>query len=185
LSKNGHVFPFSYSGLSGLGDFKMKTKPKVARLANKSPRTKQRVSGGAYVKFSDKLTESWEDVNRIIQENKATLDAIQETALELTKIAGALEAIATKYAKMVNSVLDTAVPVLKNIPLMNEKILGIVTDVEEFAENILDICTKADRVIQDVEAGLTAADVSKLKGHVGELGNMTKAMRRIIPASAE
>ena len=151
----------------------------------KSPKMGQRTGSGSYVKFSDKLTESWEDVNRIIQENKATLDAIQETALELTKIAGALEAIATKYAKMVNSVLDTAVPVLKNIPLMSEKVLGVVTDIEEFAENILNICTKADRVIRDVEAGLTTADVSKLKGHVGELGNVTKTMRGIIPASAE
>ena len=63
--------------------------------------------------------------------------------------------------------------------------MGVVTDVEKFAENILSVCTKADRVIRDVEVGLTTADVGKLKGHVGELGNMTKAMRKIIPASAE
>jgi hypothetical protein len=165
----------------------MGKKPVVARAARGMMASKggRKAGSGSYVKFSDKLTESWEEVNRIIQENKATLDAIQETALELTKIAGALEAIATKYAKMVNSVLDTAVPILKGIPLVNEKILGVVTDVEEFAENILNICTRADRVIQDVEAGLTTADVGKLKGHVGELGNMTKAMRKIIPASAE
>ncbi|MBN1979764.1 MAG: hypothetical protein JW918_20405 [Anaerolineae bacterium] len=165
----------------------MGKKPVVARAAREMMASKagQGTGSGSYVKFSDKLTESWEDVNRIIQENKATLDAIQETALELTKIAGALEAIATKYAKMVNSILDTVTPVLKNIPLVNEKIMGIVTDVEEFAENILNICTKADRVIQDVDAGLTTADVGKLKGHVGELGNMTKAMRSIIPASAK
>jgi len=164
---------------------------KVARTAGHKigkknvGRGSSRPSGASYVKFSDKLTESWEDVNRIIQENKATLDAIQETALELTKIAGALEAIATKYARMVNSVLDTAVPILRKVPLLGDQVLNVVTEIEEFAENILNICTKADKVIQDVEAGLTTADVGKLQGHVGELGNMTKAMRKIIPASAE
>jgi len=165
----------------------MVKKRAVSRAAKKvgASRKARKASSEPYVKFSDKLTESWEDVNRIIEENKATLDAIQETALQLTRIAGALEAIATRYAKMVNSVLDTAVPVLKGIPLMNEKVLGIVTDIEEFAENILKICTKADRVITDVEAGLETADVSKLKGHVGELGNLTEKMRSIIPASAE
>jgi uncharacterized protein Yka (UPF0111/DUF47 family) len=150
-----------------------------------SSKAGRRAGSGSYVKFSDKLTESWEDVNRIIQENKATLDAIQETALELTQVAGGLEAIATKYANMVNSILDTAVPILKSVPLVNEKIVDVVTEVEEFAENILSICTKADRVIQDVEVGLTTADADKLKVHIGELGNMTQAMRSIIPASAE
>ena len=102
-----------------------------------------------------------------------------------TDVKGALEAIATKYATMVNSVLDTAVPILKKVPLLGDQVLNVVTEIEEFAENILNICTKADRVIQDVEAGLTTADVGKLQGHVGELGNMTKAMRKIIPASAK
>jgi len=149
------------------------------------PKTGQVAGSEPYVKFSDKLAESWEDVNRIIQENKATLDAIQETALELTKVAGALEAIATKYATMVNSVLDTAVPILKSIPLVGEGVLDVVTDIEKFAEGILDICTKADRVIQDVDAGLKTADASRLTVHVGELGNMTKAIRGIIPVSAK
>jgi len=83
---------------------------KVSRKVSRKRGTK--TSGESYVRFSDKLTASLEEVNRVIQENKATLDAIQDIALELTKAAGVLEATASKYVSMVDSVLETAVPIL-------------------------------------------------------------------------
>ena len=38
----------------------------------------------SYTKFSDKLTDSLNDINRMINENKEMIDSIQEVALGLT-----------------------------------------------------------------------------------------------------
>ena len=137
----------------------------------------------SYVRFSDKLTASLEEVNRVIQENKATLDAIQDIALELARVAGVLEATVSKYINMVNSVLETAVPILSNIPLVPEKTLKVVTELQDLAKDILQVCTTADKVISDVEDGLLNADVTKLKAHTGDLQKMTKALQKVLPDS--
>jgi len=146
-------------------------------------KTKGRAEGEPYVRFSDRLTASLEEINRVIQENKATIDAIQDIALELVRAAGALEEIASKYAKMVDSALETAVPILRNIPLVSDKVMGVVTEVQEFAQGILDVCTTAERVIPNVEAGLVNADIAKLKAHTGDLQKMTESVRKVIPVA--
>ena len=142
-----------------------------------------KTSRKSYVRFSDKLTASLEEVNHVIQENKATLDAIQDIALELARVAGVLEATASKYINMVNSVLETAVPILSNIPLVPEKTLEVVTELRDLAKDILQVCTTADKVIKDVEDGLLNADVTKLKAHTGDLQKMTKALQKVLPDS--
>jgi hypothetical protein len=158
---------------------------KPAKASKKpSRKTSRKKSGEPHVRFSDKLTASLEEVNRIIQENKATLDSIQDIALELTRAAGALEGIVSKYVKMVDSALETAVPILKNIPLVSDKVMEVVTEIQDLTEDILDICTTADKVIKDVEYGLANADVSKLKAHTGDLQKMTRALQGILPAKS-
>ena len=153
----------------------------IGKRVSKKRGTK--TSAKSYVRFSDKLTASLEEVNRVIQENKATLDAIQDIALELARVAGVLEATASKYINMVNSVLETAVPILSNIPLVPEKTLKVVTELQDLAKDILQVCTTADKVINDVEDGLLNADVTKLKAHTGDLQKMTKALQKVLPNS--
>ena len=67
----------------------------------KSP-SKAGASAGAkpvsYVKFSDKLTGSLNDITRMINEHKGMIDSIQEVALELTSSIGTLHALTVKYA---------------------------------------------------------------------------------------
>jgi uncharacterized coiled-coil DUF342 family protein len=153
----------------------------IGKKVSKKRGTKTSVK--SYVRFSDKLTASLEEVNLVIQENKATLDAIQDIALELARVAGVLEATASKYVNMVNSVLETAVPILSNIPLVPEKTLEVVTELQDLAKDILQVCTTADKVIRDVEDGLLNADVTKLKAHTGDLQKMTKALQNVLPDS--
>lgn len=155
------------------------------RMTRKVSKKKRdtKTGGKSYVRFSDKLTASLEEVNRVIQENKATLDAIQDVALELTRVAGVLEATASKYVRMVDSVLETAVPILSTIPLVPQKTLEVITELQDLANGILEVCTTADKVIGDVEDGLLNADVTKLKAHTGDLQKMTKALQKVLPAS--
>lgn len=158
------------------------TSDRVPKKVSKG--TVARMDGKPHVRFSDRLTASLEEVSNIIEENKATLDAIQDIALEVTRTAGFLGAAAARYARMVDSVLDTAVPILSNIPLVNQRTLDLIIDLQELANNILEACTVADRVIPDLEEGLLNADVVKLQAHTGDLEKMTAALQRVLPASS-
>ncbi|HUW96928.1 MAG TPA: hypothetical protein VMW58_14185 [Anaerolineae bacterium] len=140
-----------------------------------------RKGGESYVRFSDKLTGSLEDIGRIIEENKQTMDSIQDIGLELAQAAGVLEATASRYVGMVDSLLETAVPILRNIPLLPDRTMELIEDLQGLANTILDVCTTADKVITDVDDGLRKADVAKLNAHTGDLQKMTKALQRVLP----
>lgn len=137
--------------------------------------------GQSYVPFSDKLVGSLEDISRIIEDNKATMDSIQEIGLALAGAARALQAMAFRYVSMVDRLLDTAVPMLRNIPLVPKQTMKTIENLQSLANNIIDICTRADQVITDVDAGLRNADVAKLNAHKGDLQNMTKTLQRVLP----
>ena len=47
----------------------------------------------SYVKFSDKLTGSINDIVKIIEQHKEMIDSIQEIALELTSSIGSLHTL--------------------------------------------------------------------------------------------
>jgi hypothetical protein len=159
-----------------------KTPGRVPKKASK--RTVDKIGSKPHVRFSDRLTASLEEVSNIIEENKTTLDAIQDIALEVTRTARVLGTAAARYARMVDSVLDTAVPILSNIPLVNQRTLDLIIDLQELANNILEVCTAADKVIPDLEEGLLNADVVKLQAHTGDLEKMTVALQRVLPASS-
>lgn len=134
-----------------------------------------------YVRFSDKLAGGLEDISRIIEENKATMDSIQEIGLALASAAGTLQATASKYVGMVDRFLDTAVPILRNIPLVPAKTMKTIENLQGLANTIIDVCTTADKVITDVDAGLRTADVAKLNAHTADLQKMTKTLQRVLP----
>jgi uncharacterized protein Yka (UPF0111/DUF47 family) len=159
-----------------------KTPGRAPKKASK--RTVDKIGGKPHVRFSDRLTASLEEISNIIEENKTTLDAIQDIALEVTRTAGVLGTAAARYARMVDSVLDTAVPILSNIPLVNQRTLDLIIDLQELANDILKVCTAADKVIPDLEEGLLNADVVKLQAHTGDLEKMTAALQRVLPASS-
>ena len=152
-------------------------------MAKRTTRRSTRKSDDSYVKFSDKLTDSLEEITRVIQENKETLDSIQDVSLQLVRVANTLEAITTKYAGLVNSVLENAVPILSNIPLVSKKVIGILDEVQEFTGNVLEISTMVGGVIDDVEDGLAKADVVKLQSRSGGLKKLTRSLEKVLPDS--
>jgi hypothetical protein len=137
--------------------------------------------GDSYVRFSDKLAGSLEDISRIIEENKATMDSIQEIGLELAQAAGTLQATASRYVGMVDGLLETAVPIMRTIPLVPPRTLELVEDLQNLANTIMDVSAKADRVITDVEDGLQTGNITKINAHTGDLQKMTKALQEVLP----
>lgn len=133
------------------------------------------------VKFSDKLTDSLNDITRMINEHKSMIDSIQEVALELTNSIGTLHTLTVKYAGIANNILDGLLPIARGLPIIPKNILQMLINLESVTQKIIDNNLKTAKTITDVQTGLKTGDVTKIKGHAGELQNVTKALTAILP----
>jgi len=138
------------------------------------------MTGGA-VKFSDKLTDSLRDITGMIEEHKSMIDSIQEVALELTTSIGTLHTLTVKYARIANGILDGLLPIVRNLPLIPKNILDMLVNLESVTQKIIDNDAQTAKTIVDVQTGLKTGDVNKIKGHAGELQNVTRALTAILP----
>ncbi len=135
----------------------------------------------SYVKFSDKLTGSINDIVKIIEQNKEMIDSIQEIALELTSSIGSLHTLTVKYARTANGILDVLLPILKNLPLIPKNIMAMLVNLESITQKIIDNEVSTSKTIVDVRSGLQTGDANKLKAHAGQLQAVTKSITAIIP----
>lgn len=141
----------------------------------------QTIQPAGYVKFSDKLTASLNDIERMINEHKDMIDAIQEVAINLTDAMGGLHTLTVKYAGIANSILDVLLPIAKSMPIIPKNATELLVNLEAVTQKIIDGSAKTSRTITDVNAGLKAGDAAKLKGHANELKSMTNALAAILP----
>jgi hypothetical protein len=72
--------------------------PSRGTAKRKAPARKSTKKTTSYVKFSDKLTGSLDNITDMINEHKGMIDSIQDIALELTEAIGTLNTLAVKYA---------------------------------------------------------------------------------------
>jgi len=135
----------------------------------------------SYVKFSDKLTQSIDDIQKIIESHKQMIDSIQEVALELTSSIGTLHTLTVKYARTANQILDVLLPILKSVPLIPKNVTQMLVNLEALTQKIIDNEVSTSKTITDVRGGLQTGDVNKLKAHAGQLQNVTKTITSIIP----
>ncbi|MBL8091050.1 MAG: hypothetical protein KF758_12240 [Anaerolineales bacterium] len=135
----------------------------------------------SYVKFSDKLTQSIDDIQKIIESHKQMIDSIQEVALELTSSIGTLHTLTVKYARTANQILDALLPIIKNLPLIPKNITAMLVNLEALTQKIIDNEASTTKTITDVRGGLQTGDVNKLKAHAGQLQNVTRTITSIIP----
>ena len=139
---------------------------------------------GEYVKFSDQLTQSLENITQMLNEHKAMIDAIQDIGIQLTASFGSLHKVTVKYARIVNGALDLLLPWLRKVPLVPSRFLETAIAVERITQNIIDTNAETAKTITDVNAGLRAGDVNRLRGHTGELQRVTQLLSSIVPDNA-
>lgn len=135
----------------------------------------------SYVKFSDKLTDSLEDITQMINEHKTMIDTIQEVSLELTTAMGTLNELTVKYAGKANEILDVILPIIKKLPLIPDKFEDLLIQMEKWTQKIIDNNQSTSKAISDVQSGLRTGDVSKIKAHAGELKQVTQTLDKILP----
>ncbi|RIK28928.1 MAG: hypothetical protein DCC56_14720 [Anaerolineae bacterium] len=135
----------------------------------------------SYVKFSDKLTDSLNDIGKMIQDHKNMIDAIQDIALELTNSIGSLHTLTVKYAGIANNILDGLLPIAKGLPIIPKNILQLLINLESITQKIIDNQATTSKTITEVQSGLKTGDVNKIKGHAGALQNVTRTLTSILP----
>ena len=135
----------------------------------------------SFVKFSDKLTGSINDITRIIEQHKVMIDSIQEIALELTSSIGTLHTLTVKYARIANQILDNLLPILKSLPIIPKNIMQMLVNLESMTQKIINNEINTSKTITDVQSGLRTGDVNKIKGHAGQLQAVTKTLTGMLP----
>ncbi len=136
----------------------------------------------SYVHFSDKMTESLMNINKVINDNKSTLDSIQDMAVELTRAIRSLQAVVMKYVDLADDILGTIVPLMEGLPIVPDKVKGFAKDALALSKKINEACQMAEKVLPGVETGLTTADMSKLQASTGQVASLTKSLQAILPA---
>jgi hypothetical protein len=135
----------------------------------------------SFVKFSDKLTSSINDITKIIEQNKEMIDSIQEIAIELTSSIGSLHALTVRYARIANQILDVLLPILKNLPIIPKNVMDMLVSLESITQKIIDNEADTSKTITDVRAGLNTGDVNMIRGHADQLKTVTKSLTDMLP----
>lgn len=141
----------------------------------------QSPSSSAYVKFSEKLTASLHDIERMINENREIIDSIQEVAINLTDAMSGLHTLTVKYAGIANSILDVLLPIAKTMPIIPKNVTDLLGNLETITQKIIDSSDKTSKTIADVNNGLKTGDAAKLKSHANEIKSMTNALTAMLP----
>ena len=136
---------------------------------------------GKYIKFSDKLTDSLEDITGMINRHKDMIDAIQELGIQLTGAFDTLHTVTVKYAGVVNGVLDILLPLIEKIPLFPARFVEMARSMERITQQIIDNSATTTKTIRAVNDGLRNGDVERLRGHSMEMQNVNTRMTAIIP----
>jgi len=135
-----------------------------------------------YVHFSDRMTEALSNIGNVIDENKSTLDSIQDMAVELTRTVRTLRAVVMKYVDMADNVLETIVPIIENLPIVPDSVKEFAKDALALSKKISAASELAEKVLPGVEASLTKADIGGLQTSTGDVAKLTKALADILPA---
>lgn len=135
----------------------------------------------SYTRFSDSLTDSLNDITRMINEHKNMIDTVQEVAIELTDAMGTLHTLTVKYAGIANTILDSLLPIVKGLPIIPKKVTNLLVTLEALTQKVIDNSKSTSKAITDVNTGLKTGDVNKLKGHTNQLKSVTKTLTSILP----
>ena len=130
-----------------------------------------------YVHFSEKLTGALENIKDTIDDNKGTLDSIQDMALQLTSTVILLQKIVMNYVEKVESMLEIAIPLLDKIPLIPDKVIDFARDVHEWSEKIIATSDLAEKVLPGVEKSLRSADVAGLQASTKDVAKLSTSLQ--------
>ena len=147
----------------------------------KKPAAQPPAAEAEYVHFSDKMTGALKNISNVIEDNRGTLDSIQDMAVQLTRTIISLRAIVMKYVETADNLLEKLVPIMENLPIIPDKVMDFAHDAQTWAKKISDVSDMVEKVLPGVERSLTTADIAGLQTSAGDVANLTRSLQAMIP----
>jgi hypothetical protein len=102
--------------------------------------------------------------------NKEMIDAIQQSAIELSEIASDLQALAFKNASQIAEALTVARPLIRKLPLIGKVADSEIMDKTEGLSRLIVASTQnARKIIVDLQQALIEANPKYLRIHLEDL----------------
>jgi hypothetical protein len=127
------------------------------------------------------MTGALKNISNVIEDNRGTLDSIQDMAVQLTRTIISLRAVVMRYVETADNVLEKIVPIMENLPIIPDKVMDIAHDAQGWAKKISEASDLVEKVLPGVERSLTMADIGGLQASAGEVANLTRALQDMIP----
>jgi hypothetical protein len=162
--------------------------PSAMKPAGKKPAASKpavQPAVGEYMHFSDKITGALRNIGDVIEDNRGTLDSIQDMAVQLTRTVISLRAVVMRYVETADNVLEKVVPILDKLPIVPDKVMDFARDAQGWAQKISEASDLVERVLPGVERSLTTADIAGLQASTGEVANLTRVLQEMIPVNEE
>lgn len=116
-------------------------------------------------------------VSKSIADNKAAVDTLQDLAIQLSRLTNTAQAY--RNIEKLNKALKVAIPVLKSIPVVGNKVIKYgLEDAGKISQAIVDNSEKIESVSRGIEQALINADHQKLSHYTNELSEIVAAFKQ-------
>lgn len=166
----------------------MPTTPKTVQPKPVKPATggaakpravRKKGSTETYTHFSDKITDALMDIHHVIDDNRGTLDSIQDMAIQLTRSIQVLRVVVMKYVSTADKLLETVVPIMDKLPVFPDSVRDFAQDALTLANKITEVSVLAEKVLPGVEASLMTADIAGLQASTSDVARLTRSLQDI------
>jgi len=116
-----------------------------------------------------------------VNANKEMIDAIQQSAIELTELAIDLQSLALKNAEQIAGALELVLPVIRGIPFVGQIADSeVVVKAEGLSHLIVTSTRNARKLISDLQRSLIEANAQYLKVHLEDLKRYKNEVNQLL-----
>ena len=106
------------------------------------------------------------------------MDSLQEISINLIGFTSELQAYCFKNLDQIKATVNSALPIIK--PLLGSKGKDIALKIENISSGIVDISSKSEQVIRDIEKALKDNDYKVLKSYEKDLAQLNEQMKKAL-----
>jgi len=114
---------------------------------------------------------------RLLKKNKELIDSVQDITIKLTESLSDIQALMFKHTEQVGRILETAAPLLHEIPLLSKVDFYNAQNINRI---IVDATDKSQKVINDVRQALITCKVEHLRQYSADLLRIKQSLKEAL-----
>ena len=114
-------------------------------------------------------------------QNRDMIDAVQASAIEVTKLTLVLQALAFKHAEQIVEVLEVARPQIRRVPRVGASIDSrLLGRTDELAKSIVTATGAIQEVVLNIQEALTYSDAKRLRQYLRDMERMEARVKAVL-----